>query len=765
MILLEDKINSLHKSLLRVLKKHSLSIKNPPKNEQEWQEFIYKINQLLISNDEDRYLLERSLEITSAEMQELLDESQKRYQARINALLKVIPDIIFYLDEDGKYLDLISEGEKHPYLLENIQPGDDISKIFPKNTAKIIKDANKRAIESGKLTTIEYENKIDGEHKYFEVRVMPTPLIENGLKTSVVIVRDITSSKKSIFYYQMMSKIFQEAQEGIFVVSLEGEYIGHNRAFAKIFGFRENQIPPLDYKEYEKFFNRSDYKKIRLSIAKYGSFKGEVLIKRDDGKEILVLVSIDTIKPLKGLVGYRLAILTDISELQKSREELYYTATHDALTGLPNRKFILENIEKSLSRLLREKKKGALIFIDLDDFKLINDLLGHKAGDELLVEVTKRIKSRIRSSDLFGRLGGDEFLLFVENIKNSDDIANLAQNIIDILTFPFEIEGSEHKIGASLGIAIFPTDAKDADTLLQCADRAMYEAKECGKNRYSFYNKSMKHSVKEFKRIERILKRALRYKGLCLFYQPQFEIQTGKIVGVEALVRIDNKIGGGVGPRDFIPVAKESGLIVPLSRWILEEACKQVSKLQNIYSLDDIYISLNISDRQVMDEGWADEVAFLIKKYNINPHLIEFELTEEILMQSKQNGFKNLKKLREIGCRFALDDFGTGLMSLNSLEPDMIHRIKIDQSFISKLGVDKDAKRIIKASISLAHSLGLVTVAEGVEKEIQKEELLSLECDQAQGYLLSSPLNSKDILKFILENLTLSNKHLISHNH
>jgi EAL domain-containing protein (putative c-di-GMP-specific phosphodiesterase class I) len=286
----------------------------------------------------------------------------------------------------------------------------------------------------------------------------------------------------------------------------------------------------------------------------------------------------------------------------------------------------------------------------------------------------------------------------------------------------------------------------------------MYEAKECGKNRYSFYNKKMKHSIKEFRRIERILRRALRHKGLCLFYQPQFEIQTGKIVGIEALVRIDNKIGGGLGPRDFIPVAKESGLIVSLSRWILEEACRQISKFQNLYSLDDIYLSLNISDRQIMDESWADEVVFLIKKYKINPHLLEFELTEEMFMQSKQSGFKNLKRLRDIGCRFALDDFGTGLMSLNSLEPDMIHRIKIDQSFIAKLGRDKDAKRVIKAAISLAHSLGLVTVAEGVEKKIQKEELLSLECDQAQGYLLSNPLNNRDILKFILKHSLQKNQ-------
>jgi|GEM_PF-549835 diguanylate cyclase (GGDEF)-like protein/PAS domain S-box-containing protein len=753
MILVEPKKRPLHKSLLRVLKKESLGLDNLPTTKEQWQNFINKIDQILIANDEDRYLLERSLELTSLEMQDLINESQEKYRQRINALLKVIPDMIFYLDEQGKYVDLISCGtEEYPCDNSDKKEGKHISEVFPKTYAKEIEKANSKALEKNILTTIEYETKVDGVIKFFEVRILPTPLKENNLKTSVIIIRDITLQKKSIFYHQVMSRVFQEAQEGIFILSLDGEYIGHNRAFSKIFGFDEEEVPPLDIHFYSKFFSKEDYKKIKESMRKYGSFKGESTIRKDNGEEVLALISIDTIKPSDRISGYILAIITDISELQKSREELYYIATHDALTGLPNRKFTLENINRSIKKLSRDQKRGALIFIDLDDFKLINDLLGHKAGDEVLCEVTKRIESRIRASDLFGRLGGDEFVLFLEDIEGVDDISSLAQNIIDILTFPFDIGGSKHRIGASLGIAIFPDDARESETLLQHADRAMYEAKECGKNRYSFYSKSLKHSIKEFKRVKRILKRAMKHKGMCLFYQPQFEIQTGKIVGIEALVRIDKKVGGGIGPNDFIPVAKESGLIVALSKWILEETCKQISKLQNLYGMNDIYVSINVSDRQVMDEKWADEVAFFIKKYNINPNLLEFELTEDILIQSRQSGFKTLKKLRALGCRLAIDDFGTGLMSLNSLEPEMIHRVKIDQSFIAKLDKkDENARRLIKASILLAHSMGVITVAEGVEKQAQKDELISLECDQAQGYLLASPLNNKDVLKFILK--------------
>jgi diguanylate cyclase (GGDEF)-like protein/PAS domain S-box-containing protein len=759
MIILNTNNNNtpLHKSLLRVLKKHSLGIEKLPATQEEWQEFLKRVDQLLSSNDEDRYLLERSLEITSREMQELIDASQKKYQNKINSLLQVIPDMIFYLDENGKYLELIADGsDDYFYKPVDKAQGEHISKIFPKDYAKAIQKKNKEAIRENRLKTIECQMADESDFKrFYEVRIMPTPLLEGGIKTSVVIVRDITDRKQSMFYYQMMSKVIEDAQEGIFIASLTGEYIGHNRAFLNIFGFDESTKPELTFDKCAKFFDDATYRKIKEAIDGTGRFKGEATVIREDGSRVLTLLSINTISPQRGMKGYRVAIVSDISELHKSREELYYTATHDALTGLPNRKFILESISKSIKRLRREGKKGALIFIDLDNFKAINDLLGHKAGDELLCQVTERVKSRIRSSDLFGRLGGDEFLLFIENIESVDSVANLAQTIINILTTPFNLEGSEHKIGASLGIAIFPDDSDDADELLQYADKAMYNAKENGKNGYFFYSRAMEKSVQEFKRVEKIIEKALKYGGFCLYYQPQFEMKSCEIVGIEALVRLDERLGKGIGPREFIPVAKESGLIVPLSKWILEEACKQISKWQNVYGIKDIYISLNVADRQIMDEKWADEVAELIYRYQIDPNLLEFEITEDILMQSRQTNFRTLRKLRAIGCRLALDDFGTGIMSLSTLEPNMIHRIKIDQSFISKLDRDPMAKRIIKASISLAHSMELITVAEGVEKQSQRDELISLKCDQAQGFLLANPLKSSDILKFMVKHSSI----------
>jgi diguanylate cyclase (GGDEF)-like protein/PAS domain S-box-containing protein len=549
----------------------------------------------------------------------------------------------------------------------------------------------------------------------------------------------------------MMSKVIENAQEGIFIVSLSGEYIGHNKAFLKMFGFRDDVKPNITFEKCERFFDKKTYKKIKDALNSQGYFKGEATVIRESGDRILTLLSINTINPQKGMKGYRVAIVSDITELQKSREEIYYTATHDALTGLPNRKFILDSIGKTLKRLERDGKKGALIFVDLDEFKLINDLLGHKAGDDLLCQVTKRVKSKIHPSDLFGRLGGDEFLLFIE-IDDIETVSRLAQSIINVLTTPFSINGSEHKIGASLGISIFADDTNELDTLLQYADKAMYKAKERGKNRYYFYNSAMENSVQEVKRIERVLREALENDGFSLYYQPQFEIKSCKIVGIEALVRIDKRFGQGIGPKEFIPVAKESGLIVPLSKWILEEACKQISKWQNVYGLDQLYISLNVTDRQIMDEKWTDEVSELINRYQIDPSLLEFEITEDILMQSKQTRFRTLLKLRQIGCRLALDNFGKGIISIASLEPDMIQKIKIDQSFISKMDHDMTARRVVKASISLAHSMELITVAKGVEEESQIEDLLSLNCDQAQGFLLSDPLRSKDILKFIIKN-------------
>ncbi len=740
----------MHRLLRRLLKKSGLTVDTLP-DERGWHQFLKRLNETFVSNDEDRYLLERSLEISSLEMQELLEASQESFQRRLTALVNAIPDLIFYVDEEGLLLDLLSKG--HEELLHRPKEkivGRYLKEFLPSQYAKRFLEAIRQAIETDDLKVIEYAMRIQNEKRDFEARIMPTNLREKGKKTVIVIVRDVSERKRSMEYLGVIKKIFDEATEGIFIVSLDGTYVEANTAFCRMLGLKKGCHTHLKPENVRRFFGKKRWREIIESLQEKGSFKGEVTIFRQDGKRLLAWLIVDTVNNEEGKSTHRVAMLTDLSDIQRSREQLRHTATHDPLTGLPNRMLLFEKLEEALVRAKRNRHKGALLFIDLDNFKEVNDTAGHKAGDTVLRECVERIASSIRGGDVLGRLGGDEFLLILEDVENVDVPMHVGEKIIEKINRPFRIKGELYELGASIGVALFPDDSDTLEALVQHADMAMYHAKQEGKNRIRYYSKRVDEDIKRHYQIESILKEALRHNRFYLLYQPQIDLSTGKLTGVEALLRIQKTRLGELSPTEFIPIAEESHLMMKIGRWVFEECCRQITRWQTL-DVDPFKVAINISRRQLMDEEFVDFALKTTKRYNIDPKWIELEITETTFMHSQKVSLRTIEELRSRGFHFSIDDFGTGYSSLANLKHFIVNKLKIDQSFIRDISDDDSDRAIVQASIVLAHALGLEVIAEGVENDQQRKMLKEMGCDKFQGFLFCPPCSADQITALLLK--------------
>ena len=726
----------MHRLLRRLLKKSGLDAREVPKP-QEWRDFIDRLDDIFVSSDEDRYLLERSLEISSREMQELLESSRENYQ-RLIALIQAIPDPIFYIDEAGYCLDVLSRGcEDFFSMREDEIIGRKIADIVPSRYGKLFLDTIQRAIGENGLKVMEYTMEVQGQRRNFEVRIMPTNLMEKGRRTAIAIIRDTTAQKRSIEYLSLIKKIFEDATEGILISSLDGSYTQANAAFYKMFG--SENLPLNDLKSYRRYFEKRAWVTLIKALKEKRNFRGEITIHRDDGSKKLAWVTVDIIDNELGEPTHGVAMITDLSALEESREQLRFIATHDALTGLPNRLFLLEELKTAIARTERSGRRGALLFIDLDNFKEVNDTAGHKIGDMVLKECMQRIRKSIRSSDILGRLGGDEFLLIMENLENVDAPIHVARKIIEVINHPFRIEGEWYELGVSIGIALFPYEGVNVETLLQRADMAMYQAKQEGKNRVRYYSNRVNEQIKRRHRIEQILKIALRDQSFHLVYQPQVDLHSGEIIGLEALLRLEDPETGPISPAEFIPVAEESNLIIHIGRWVFKECCRQLKEWKEAEG-EGFTLAINVSRRQLMDKTLVDFIDETIKEYDVNPKRIELEITETTFMQSQEDGNRAIKALQDAGFVFSIDDFGTGYSSLANLKHFVFNRLKIDKSFVDDVLVNDSDRAIIQASVALAHALGMRVIAEGVETQAQRDLMATMGCDEMQGFLFSRPL-------------------------
>jgi diguanylate cyclase (GGDEF)-like protein/PAS domain S-box-containing protein len=502
-----------------------------------------------------------------------------------------------------------------------------------------------------------------------------------------------------------------------------GEVIGH--PLTEFMSHRSRQLA-TDAQQAE-FFNAGD---LRTGI-------GQMIAR--DGRTIDVLLSVVAERDRQGAIIGSLAVLTDITERMQARDEVHRLAYYDTLTGLPNRTLFRERLNRELMRAQREGNTLNVMFLDLDQFKGINDTLGHAAGDSLLQSIASRLRNCLRDVDTVARFGGDEFVILLVGLDEDQDPSIFARRILDAIAQPVTIENKEFFTTASIGIAAYPTDGNDAETMMRKADIAMYEAKDHGRNTYQFFSVELNNRTLERLQIESSLRQALTRNELFLAYQPQLDLDSGEIVGIEALLRWLHPEKGLVAPEFFIPVAEKTGMIIPIGEFVLRTACIQAKAWQEL-GLPPIRIAVNVSPRQFRQHDFVDRVEDILRETGLQADLLELELTESTVMENVQSTIMTLTDLKIRGIRLAIDDFGTGHSSLVYLKHFPIDRIKIAQEFVRDIPKDPDNEAIIAAIIAMAESLNLKVIAEGVERKEQLSFLHNRRCKEMQGFYFARPM-------------------------
>jgi len=460
----------------------------------------------------------------------------------------------------------------------------------------------------------------------------------------------------------------------------------------------------------------------------------------------IIATPVNTIEPHAKV----LVMMQDISTIKKSQDQLAFLAHHDPLTGLPNRLLLLDRIQQSITRAKRHNNSIAVLFIDLDRFKNINESLGHVEGDHLLMLVAERLSTLIRKEDTLARLGGDEFIILMEDVSSPEIVSNFAQKILATFSDHFLLEDNEYHISASMGITLYPEDGDTPEALIKNADTAMYRAKVQGKDTYQFYTADMNARTLEMLRLENDLRKAVDKNQFELFYQPQFDIKTQKLVGMEALIRWFHPEKGMVSPADFIPISEETGSIIPIGEWVIRTACFQLKEWQKNNN-ENLTIAINLSPRQFGHHHLIPCIDDAIRQSGLAPHCLEVEITEGVLVEDVQAAIAILEKINSMGIKTSIDDFGTGYSSLAYLKRFPINKLKIDQSFVKDIQVDSNDEAIVTSVIRLGQSMGMQVIAEGVETEAQLQFLIKQGCDEGQGYLLGRPVNAADFAEKFLK--------------
>ncbi|WLS77304.1 EAL domain-containing protein [Erwinia pyri] len=461
---------------------------------------------------------------------------------------------------------------------------------------------------------------------------------------------------------------------------------------------------------------------------------------------VVLIITLICVVMIRRLWLSSLRLSQTLLQLSASEAQSQHLAFHDVLTGLPNRALVDERLTQSLGRLMRSGEQVALLLLDLDRFKLINDTYGHHAGDDLIIEVGRRVSELVREQDTVGRLGGDEFVVILDTVNDPREIQRMCEQIIEALSRPFTLLGSDTWIGVSIGVAIAPEDAVDRSEMMRKADIALYEAKSQGRGIYRLFERSMDESVKTRQQIAADLRLAMQSRrDLAVYYQPQMDISGQKVVGLEALMRWNHPVHGPISPSEFIPLAEEMGLIIQIGEWVLREACR-VS-----LAWPELTIAVNVSPLQFRAAGFVERFKAIVKQEKTHPTRIELEITEGVLIEDEKGAQETMSKLRQAGFRIALDDFGTGYSSLNYLRHFSVDKIKIDRSFTQSLGVTENSMAIIESVVRLGQAMGLTVTAEGVETQIQMTALAEAGCNQLQGYLFSQAVSEEHIVDLLAQ--------------
>jgi diguanylate cyclase (GGDEF)-like protein/PAS domain S-box-containing protein len=672
-------------------------------------------------------------------------EELERHLHFTRALLDAIPNPVYYKDREGRYrvhnrawAELFGGGRD--WL------GKTVFDMYPPDIAALHHERDRTLLERPSSTTYEM--------------LMPTSLGETRQmlynKVSFGVVTDVTRYKETERALEASEARFRVLTESsldlISVVDADGTLRYQSGALRSLLGFDPAETVGRNVFE---LVHRDDAEHMRAAMrriieTRQSSSPVELRFRHRDGAwrvfESLGTNCLDN-PHIRGVVFNS----RDVTDRKIIQQRIQHLAYHDNLTGLPNRSLLQDRLAHAIARAERSHRKVAVLFIDLDNFKNINDTLGHDVGDELLRQVSRRLSDCVRVEDTIARQGGDEFIVLLDSLEDSRGASLVAQKVLNALRQPLSLGGTEQHVSASVGISLYPEDGRDAQTLMKNADTAMFHGKSLGKNTYQFFTSQMNIAVKRRMTLESALRRAVMQKDFVLHYQPQIDLESGEVIAVEALVRWKTEDSGTVMPGDFIPLAEETGLINEIGEWVLREGCRQAKEWQD-QGLSPRRMAVNLSARQFADRGFFDMVTRVLADTRLDPSCLELEITESQVMRQTEGVMTLLNRLSKMGVQLAIDDFGTGYSSLSYLKRLPIQKLKIDQSFIRDITVDPNDTAIVVAIISMAKSLDLETIAEGVETAGQLALLRSKGCRMGQGFYFSAPLRAEALYPLLKSN-------------
>ncbi len=573
----------------------------------------------------------------------------------------------------------------------------------------------------------------------------------NGEITGFIsIISDISERKKAQDQVLVMSQALEQSPVSVVITDTHANIEYVNRAFENVTGYSQPEVLGKNPRLLNSGQNSPQlYKDMWQNITTGKLWQGELKNRKKNGELFWEYVHLaPVVDKQSGEIRHFLAVKEDVTLRKKQEEQIQKQAHFDELTDLPNRFLALDRLSQLISEAARDQHEVAVLFLDLDDFKKVNDTLGHETGDKLLIEAAQRLKSVVRSGDTVGRLGGDEFIVLLGGLEHTTACSHVVENLIDQFRNAFSIDDRELMLTASVGVAIYPKDGETVSELLRNADSAMYHSKDLGRNAYSFFTDEMNRNVSRRLRLEEQLHNALARNEFEVFYQPQIEVKSGRITGAEALLRWSNPELGQVSPVEFIPICEQTGLIIPVGQFVLEQALLQAVKFQNRLT-DNFTVAVNLSPRQFRDPAFARSVSDALRQARYPGEKLELEITEGVLMSGLKHVDEALETLNDLDVSIAMDDFGTGYSSLSYLRRYPFDVIKIDRSFINDMDEDPADRNLVEAIIQLSHRLNMKVVAEGVETERQYELLKQFKCDYAQGYLFSKPLSTQDFFDLI----------------
>jgi len=564
--------------------------------------------------------------------------------------------------------------------------------------------------------------------------------------------RDVTASRAAERDRRIAQEVIRSMNEAVAVCDLEFRFLTVNPAFTRIAGWREDEVAArstalLNCSQH----SAEHYLAIREQLVRTGHWRGELWQRRKDGDEFLSWAEISEVRDADGVRTHFVSVISDITDRKRTEQELRYLANYDALTGLPNRTMVSERIGHAIIRARRGGHRVAVLFLDLDRFKHVNDSMGHAAGDRMLKAAGSRLRQVVREGDSVARLGGDEFTVVLEDVASRAEAERVAEKIIAAFEQPLELDnGQEVVISPSIGISLYPDHGQVPTDLLKFADTAMYQAKEHGRKTWMVYTEAMDAAARLRATTVAALRKALERNELSLVYQPKLSLLDERITGVEALLRWRSGDLGNVSPGVFIPIAEETGMIIEIGDWVVEQACAQLARWRDA-GVRDVTMSINVSVAQLLRGDLIRRLCDVLAEYDIAPNQIELELTESMVMANAEQSITTLRRLKAIGVTLAIDDFGTGYSSLSYLKRLPIDTLKIDKEFVGDITTDPDDEAITATVIAMAHSLGLNVVAEGVESAEQVEYLREQDCDEVQGHWLAFPLSPDQCLAFLQE--------------